>query len=78
MALGTIVCDTNHFTLDALVSACGLRAAPTEAEREFDIVSTSHHGEPEVEDELFSMALNRLRVATDSGVLPDWRVICRN
>jgi hypothetical protein len=41
MALGTIYCDTNYSTVDGLVATCGLRASETEAEHEFDIVSSS-------------------------------------
>ena len=78
MTLGTIVCNTNFATVDALVAKCGLRAEQALSADEFNIVSSSSHGEPEVEDELFAMALHRLRSASDEGVLPDWRLISRS
>jgi hypothetical protein len=75
MTLGTILCDTSFATVDALVSKCGLRAGATHAPHEFDIISSSEHGEPEVEDELFAIALRRLAAATADGALPEWRVV---
>ena len=78
MTLGTIVCNASFATVDALITKCGLRVEQAQSADEFNIVSSSSHGEPEVDDELFALALNRLSAASADGALPQWRVFRRN
>ena len=73
--LGTIRCRTNKATVDALVSRCGLYARPSQELDHFDIFSAGRVSEPEVDDDLFELALTVLRSAERDGALPSWSVV---
>jgi hypothetical protein len=74
-SLGTIRCRTNKATVDALVSRCGLHARPAEELHHFDIFSAGRVSEPEVDSDLFELALAALRSAERDGALPAWTVV---
>ena len=76
--LGTIRCRTSKATLDALVSRCGLRAYPCEELHHFDILSGGRASEPEVDRDLFDLALGAMRSAERDGALPPWSVVASN
>jgi hypothetical protein len=78
VTLGTIRCRTNKATVDALVSRCGLYAKPSEELHHFDIFSGGRASEPEVDCDLFDLALVTLRSAERDGALPAWSVVANN
>ena len=73
--LGTIRCRTSKATVDALVSRCGLSAKPSAELHHFDIFSGGRGSEPEVDSDLFDLALATLRSAERDGALPAWSVV---
>jgi hypothetical protein len=73
--LGTIRCNTNKATVDALVSKFGLHARPSEETDQFDIYSGGRGSEPEVDGDLFDLALATLRAAERDGALPPLSVV---
>jgi hypothetical protein len=76
--LGTIRCRTSTAMVDALVSMCGLRANPCEELHHFDILNSGRASEPEVDRDLFELALGKLRSAERDGALPSWSVVTSN
>ncbi len=74
-SLGTIHCRTNKATVDALVSPFGLHAKPAAEPHHFDIFSAGRVSEPEVDGDLFDLALATLRSAERDGALPSWSVV---
>jgi hypothetical protein len=73
--LGTIRCCTSRATVDALVAKCGLHAKPSAELHHFDIFSGGRVSEPEVDSDLFDLALKTLRSAERDGALPSWSVV---
>ena len=73
--LGTIRCRTSKATVDAIVARCGLQAMPTDELHHFDIFSGGRASEPEVDCDLFDLALITLRSAEHDGALPSWSVV---
>jgi hypothetical protein len=77
-SLGTIRCRTSKATVDALVSRCGLHAKASQELHHFDIFSGGRASEPEVDCDLFDLALMTLRSAERDGALPSWTVVANN
>jgi hypothetical protein len=73
--LGTIRCSTNKATVDALVSKFGLHVRPSQEQHQFDIYSGGRASEPEVDGDLFDLALATLRAAERDGSLPALSVV---
>jgi hypothetical protein len=76
--LGTIRCRTSKATVDALVSRFGLRASEARERDHFDILSGGRANEPEVDSDLFDLALGTLRSAERDGALPPWSIVASN
>jgi hypothetical protein len=76
--LGTIRCPASKATVDALVSRYGLHANPGTELHHFDIQSSRRGSEPEVDSDLFDLALGTLRAAERDGALPSWSVVANH
>jgi len=75
--IGTIHCATNKAMIDALLFPFGLRARNTEEPDAFCIVNGARDGEPEVDRDLWDLALVTLRNAERDGTLPEFSVSVR-
>ena len=73
--LATIHCNATHSEIEPLVSAFGFRAREGDQQHVFHIVNKSRSHEPEVDEELIGMALEKLRIAERNGSLPRWSVV---
>ena len=73
-SLGTIRCETNKATIDALLFPCGLRSQTTDEPHHFRILDGARDAEPEVSRDLWELALHTLRDAERSGSLPPFSV----
>jgi hypothetical protein len=73
--LGTIRCNTSKATVDALLFSCGLGAQPADEPGHFDIVSRGRDSEPEVELDLWELALAKLHSAERDGSISSWAVV---
>ena len=77
-SLGTIHCRTSKATVDALVARFGFQARPSGEPHHFDIFSRGRASEPEVDGDLFDLALATLRSAERDGSLPLWSVVAQD
>lgn len=73
--LGTIRCNTSKATVDALLFSCGLGAQAADKPGHFDIVSRGRDSEPEVELDLWELALAKLHSAERDGAIATWTVV---
>ena len=72
--IGTIHCCTNKAMIDALLFPFGLRARSTPEPHAFCIVNGGRDSEPEVDRDLWDLALVTLRNAERDGTLPRFSV----
>jgi len=72
--IGTIHCRTNKAMIDALLFPFGLRAQSTPEPHAFCIVNGARDSEPEVDRDLWDLALVTLRNAERDGTLPQFSV----
>ena len=72
--IGTIHCRTNKAMIDALLFPFGLRARSTQEPDAFCIVNGARDSEPEVDRDLWDLALVTLRNAERDGTLPQFSV----
>ena len=72
--IGTIHCRTNKAMIDALLFPFGLRACSTQEPDAFCIVNGARDSEPEVDRDLWDLALVTLRNAERDGTLPRFSV----
>lgn len=76
--LGTIRCETSHATINALLFGVGLRAQQTNDPHRFAIVNGGRgDSEPEVDHDLWELALVQLRRAERDGALPKFTARAR-
>ena len=75
--IGTIHCATDKAMIDALLFPFGLRAQNTEQPDAFSIVNGARDSEPEVDRDLWDLALITLRNAERDGTLPEFSVSVR-
>lgn len=78
--LGTVLCQTDLATIDALVAQCGLRAQATNETHYFSIVSGGRSAlqDAAVENELLVLAYNTLNAAREKGHLPPFSLLSMN
>ena len=76
--LGTIRCNTNKATVAALLFSCGLSAEPSGEPHHFDIVSRGRDNEPEVDLDLWELALAKLSSAEREGAISAWAIVSDN
>jgi len=72
--LATIRCEASQAAIDALLFGCGLRARAAGDPHHFDILNAGRDSEPEVSQDLWELALTKLRKAAQDGALPPFSI----
>jgi hypothetical protein len=75
MIFGQIQCRASTATLNSLLHSFGFQAVRADEDFHFDIASLTRRSDPVVEQDLFDLAVVRLKSAHADGALPQLKVV---